>query len=112
MSALSVSTSAIASPGDILSPGCFSQRRILPSSMVSESLGIVISLLIFLCWPSVNRSHQLFSGLDDVARAWQRGVFEMLVIGHRSIERGDSRYRRVERVECTLVNLGGDFRAR
>src|SRR5271157_3711518 len=49
MLALSVSTSAIGSPRRMLSPGCLSHRMILPSSIVSESLGIVISLLIV--WP-------------------------------------------------------------
>src|SRR5215467_8894328 len=108
MSALSVSTSAIASPRAILSPGCLSQRRILPSSIVSESLGIVISLLIVLAQQLLG---QLFRGLDDIAGAWQRRVLEMPVVGHRSVERGDSRDRRVERIERGFVNLRGDFRS-
>src|SRR5213080_3594229 len=43
MFALSVSTSASTSPIATLSPGCFSQRRIFPSSIVSESFGMVTS---------------------------------------------------------------------
>ena len=43
MFALSVSTSASTSPIATFSPGCFSQRRIFPSSIVSESFGMVTS---------------------------------------------------------------------
>src|SRR6266478_5593948 len=38
-------------------------------------------------------------------------MFEMLVVGHRSVQCGDSRHWRVERVERGLMNLRGDFRA-
>src|SRR5438128_11019270 len=43
MLALSVSTSAMISPIVTLSPGCLSHLRILPSSIVSESFGMVPS---------------------------------------------------------------------
>ena len=43
MLALSVSTSARMSPIATRSPGFFSQRRIFPSSIVSESFGMLTS---------------------------------------------------------------------
>src|SRR5260370_38012471 len=108
MSALSVSTSAIASPRAILSPGCLSHRRILPSSIVSESLGIVISLLMIF---RTQVSGQFLRRFHDVTRARQGGVLEMLVIWHRTVERGNADDRCVERVEGGLVNLCRDFSA-
>jgi len=53
----------------------------------------------------------LFRRFDDIARARQRSVLEMLVIRHRRVERGDASDGRVERVEGGLMNLRGDFSA-
>src|SRR5208283_2274570 len=109
MSALSVSTSASASPRATLSPERLSQRRILPSSIVSESLGIVISLLIDGS-PKI-RLRQLLRRLYDITGAGQRGMLEMLVVWHRRIERRHAGDRSVERIERGFVNLRGNLRA-
>src|SRR5579864_3465624 len=130
MSALSVSTSAIASPRAILSPGCLSQRRILPSSIVSESLGIVISFMMVRpfsyltrkrCWPDARYSrqepvsllqlYQLLCDLDDIGSAGERRAFEPCVVRHRRIERGDALDRRVQVIESGLIDLCRDLGA-
>ena len=43
--ALSVSISTRSSPASTVSPSCFSHRRIVPSSIESDSLGIVMSVM-------------------------------------------------------------------
>src|SRR5438270_8456721 len=69
MFALSVSTSARTSPIATRSPGCFIQRRILPSSIVSESFGMVTSTAIVRSSPGAVEARSAGAGRDRRACA-------------------------------------------
>src|SRR5262250_2397231 len=102
MLALSVSTSAITSPIATRSPGRLSHFRILPSSIVSESFGIVTSTGIGgpgsknLAPPRRNRRTRRLGlaaedaphGGDDPIRRGQHEVLEISRVGHRHVEVG------------------------
>src|SRR6516225_7868195 len=116
MSALSVSTSAIGSPWWMGSPGCLSQRIILPSSMVSESLGITISLLMAGSFRlrgagCCGALDNFLGGFNYVAGARQDCVLELGVVGHRRVERSDASHRGVEMIEGGFVDLRRDLGA-
>src|SRR5262244_2034400 len=113
MLALSVSTSAITSPIATRSPGRLSHLRILPSSIVSESFGIVTSTGIGgPGWENLaplrrdRRTRRLGlaaehapHGGDDPIRRWQDEVLEVSRVGHRHVEVRHAFGGRVELVE-------------
>src|SRR5690606_22457803 len=107
MVALSVSISAITSPGATLSPSLTSHLARLPSSIVGESAGMVISIGI-----APSPSGPVGDGLhrrDDLGHVRQCQLFQIGGIGHRHVLAGDGDHRRVEMVEGALHDLAGDM---
>src|SRR5262245_66368126 len=113
MFALSVSTSAITSPIATRSPGRLSHFRILPSSIVSESFGIVTWTGTGgpgskdLAPPRRDRrtrrrgltAEHAAHGGDDAIRRGQHEVLQVSRVGHRDVEVRHALGRRVEIVE-------------
>src|SRR5581483_6410004 len=105
--ALSVSTSAMMSPIAIVSPGCFSHCSTLPSSIVSESFGIVTSIGMAVCASAPARGHggsrrrglapeDAVHDADDALDGRQHAGLEPPGVRHRDVEVGDALGRRVE----------------
>src|SRR6201991_2509150 len=85
--ALSVSISAITSPGFTFSPSFFSHLARLPFSIVGESAGIRMLIGMAICFSVARldgvarlgcvRAHVLGEGLDDTARGLFLGVLRL-----------------------------------
>src|SRR5207244_10141268 len=100
MLALSVSTSAMISPIATRSPGCLSHLRILPSSMVSESFGMVTSTGMgalppplharrrYGCAQRLLHPEQPAHGRDHARRRRQHQLLQVARVGHRHVEAG------------------------
>src|SRR5438094_546420 len=118
MFALSVSTSASTSPIATLSPGCFSQRRIFPSSIVSESFGMVTSGIdasgrdgsrsygVLARAPGRRRTNRRLlepeepaHGSDDAIRRRDHEGLQVGRVWHRHVDARQTVGRRVELVE-------------
>src|SRR5438270_2789843 len=103
--ALSDSTSASTSPVLTCSPLFFFHSTIVPSSIVSESLGILISGIGL---PSEGHTDQ---ALDVLARG-DRGLLERHAVRHRHLRAAQTADWSVEVVEAALLHpgreLGGD----
>src|SRR5213594_373467 len=111
MLALSVSTSAMISPIATRSPGCLSHLRILPSSMVSESFGMVTSTGMGALPPPLHArrrygcAHRLLApedaahGCDHARGRRQHQLLQVARVGHRHVEAGHALGRSVEVVE-------------
>src|SRR5688572_7369723 len=100
MFALSVSISAIGWPRFTSSPSATSHLRIVPSSIESDSRGIVISGTSEL--PEGRES-----GLYHVLLVRERGLLERLGVRHRDVRAGYAHHRRVEPVERLLLDERG-----
>src|SRR5712691_4758606 len=101
--ALSDSTSAITSPFLTGSPLFFFHSTIVPSSIVSESLGMFTSDIEWL--PSNHRSRQF---LDVFARR-DRSLLEGQAVRHRHLRAAQPADRGVQVVEAALLHAGGDL---
>src|SRR5688500_11172819 len=104
MFALSVSISAIGWPRFTSSPSDTSHLRIVPSSIESDSRGIVIS-------DTSELPERREGGLHHMLLVWERGLLERLGVGHRHVGAGHAHDRRVEPVECLLLDERGQVRA-
>src|SRR5438445_2405862 len=101
--ALSDSTSAITSPFLTVSPLFFFHSTTVPSSIVSESLGMVTSAIERL--PAHHLARQL---LDVLARGDGR-LLEGQAVRHGHLRAAQAANRGVEVVEGTLLDPGGDL---
>src|SRR5579883_1493041 len=107
MLTFSVSISASASPFLTVSPSCLSQRRILPSSIVSPSLGITtVCIPGLLCArTSARRSgNDGFHRRDDVVAGRQGGLLQWLRVWHRHIFTRNMPDRRVKIIKAVFVD--------
>src|SRR5690242_12629527 len=103
--ALSDSTSASTSPAFTWSPLFFFHSTIVPSSIVSESFGMLTSDTWLLRLPD-GRPHEAL----DVFRGGDGCPLELLVVGHRHLRASEPADRRVQVVEAPLLNARGDLR--
>src|ERR1700674_2172886 len=108
--ALSDSTSARTSPLWTSSPSFFFHSRTVPSSIVSESFGMLTSAIGFSSIgfsPNNPARHPL-----DVLAGRNRRLFERQAVRHRDLRAAQPENRRVEVVEAPLLHarrdLGGD----
>src|SRR5947208_16817733 len=108
MLALSVSISAMTSPFLTSSPSCFSQRAIVPASMVSLRRGMTTSVDIL---HSLTLARHGASPINDVVELRQGLVLQRLRIGQGHFLACDALYRMVQIVEREFLNLGGNLRA-
>src|SRR5207245_4841499 len=103
--ALSDSTSARTSPVFTWSPLFFFHSTIVPSSIVSESFGMLISGIGF---PSEGDAYEPF----DVLARGDRGLLQRHAVRHWHLRAAQTAYGRVEVVEAALLHprrkLGGD----
>src|SRR5260221_8532798 len=102
--ALSDSTSASTSPFLTGSPVFFFHSMTVPSSMVSESFGMLTSDISV---PSLADHLEGFS--DDVVAGRDRQLLELLVVGHGHLGAADPLDRAVEVVEGAQLDAGGDL---
>src|SRR5438876_7397273 len=100
--ALSDSTSASTSPVFTSSPLFFFHSTIVPSSIVSESLGMLISAIRVLSERVADQALDVLAGRD-------RGPFELLVVGHRHLRPSEPADRRVQVIEATLLHACRDL---
>src|SRR6202022_2023372 len=101
--ALSDSTSAITSPFLTASPLFFFHSTTVPSSIVSESLGMLTS---GIGSPSTNH---LARELLDVLAGRDRRLLERQAVWHRHLRAAQPADRRVQVVEAPLLHAGGDL---
>src|SRR5206468_12578985 len=113
MLALSVSTSAMISPIATRSPGCLSHFRILPSSIVSESFGMVTSTGMralglppplharrrYGCAHRLLHPEQPADGRDRARRRRQPPLLLVAPVGHGHVQAPDALGRRADLVE-------------
>src|SRR6516162_2602498 len=105
--ALSVSISAMTSPGLILSPSFLSHLARLPFSMVGDSAGIRILVGIgpphgFRATPAPTACSPIgdrLRGRDDLGDRRQRELFQVRRIGHRHVLARYARDRCIEIIE-------------
>src|SRR5882762_5093124 len=102
--ALSDSTSAITSPFLTTSPLFFFHSTTVPSSIVSESLGMFTSAIEL--FPADHHARQLL----DVLAGRDGRLLQRQAIGHRHLGAAKPPYGRVEVVEAPLLNPGRDLR--
>src|SRR2546428_3933554 len=102
--ALSDSTSAITSPFLTTSPLFFFHSTTVPSSIVSESLGMFTSAIGLL--PADHHAREL---LDVLARRDGR-LLQGQAVRHRHLSAAQPADRRVQVVEAPLLDPGGDLR--
>src|SRR3989440_6069078 len=100
--ALSDSTSAKTSPVFTSSPLFFFHSTMVPSSIVSESFGMLISDIGF---PTEGHADQAL----DVLTRGDRGPLELLVVRHRHLRAAQPANRRIEVVEAPLLHAGGEL---
>src|SRR5260370_36073451 len=100
---LSDSTSAIASPFLTGSPLFFFHSTIVPSSIVSESFGMLISAIERL--PADHLSGQLL----DVLAGRDRRLLERQAVRHRHLRAAEPSDRGVQVVEAALLPACGDL---
>src|SRR5579883_324672 len=105
---LSVSTSARGSPLLTGSPSFLSQRRILPSSIVSPILGIS-TVFIYLNSLAAHegRRYNSFHRFDNIILLRQRGSLQHFGIGHRDISAGNMLNGSIHVIEGVFVNQRG-----
>src|SRR5712664_611151 len=101
--ALSDSTSAMTSPFLTGSPLFFFHSTIVPSSIVSESLGIFTSAIERL------PAHHLSRQLLDVLAGRDRSFLERQAVRHRHLRPAQPADRRVQVVEAALLHPRGDL---
>src|SRR3954466_7643278 len=99
MLALSVSISTSGAPRLTSPPSSTSHFSTVPSSMESDSRGIVTSLAIRLEVPE-RREHRL----DDVLLVRERRLLQRLRVRHRNVRPGHPLHGRVEVVERLLLD--------
>src|SRR6266851_1619916 len=100
--ALSDSTSASTSPCFTWSPLFFFHSTIVPSSIVSESFGMLISGIWF-------PSHCVADQALDVLAGGDRGLLEWQAVGHRDLGAAKPPDRCVEVVEAPLLHARCDL---
>src|SRR5450755_2147614 len=97
------------SPFFTSSPGFFSQRVIVPSCIVSLSLGMLTSAITLS--PSTARG-ELIDRLNQLPGPGQRGQFERFGVRQRHLYAGHTLDRSIEIIKCLLLqrrgNLGPD----
>src|SRR5213080_3056038 len=101
--ALSDSTSASTSPVFTASPLFFFHSTIVPSSIVSESLGMLISAIRVLSERVADQALDVLAGRD-------RHPLELLVVGHRHLRPSEPADGRVQVIETTLLHARRDLR--
>src|SRR5258708_3307334 len=101
--ALSDSTSAITSPFLTGSPLFFFHSTIVPSSIVSESFGMLISAIERL--PADHLSRQLL----DILAGRDRRLLEGQAVGHRHLRAAQPSDGGVQVVEASLLHARGDL---
>src|SRR5829696_630163 len=109
MLALSVSISAISWPFSTSSPSETSHLRIVPSSIESDSRGMVISLAKRAVLLEI--AERGYRRLDDVLGVRHRGLLERLGVRHRDVGAGYPLHRSVEVVERLLLDQRRQVRA-
>src|SRR5712692_9955455 len=102
--ALSDSTSAITSPFLTGSPVFFFHSTTVPSSIVSESLGMLMSVIDGL--PANDLARQLL----DVLACRDRRLLERQAVRHRHLSAAQAPDRSVQIVEAPLLHPSRDFR--
>src|SRR3990170_1651861 len=107
VSTLSVEISNSGSSTATSSPSCFSHFKIVPSTTVSPSCGI----LTWVIDPPSSPRGQLPDGVLDVGDLGQVRVLEHRGERHWNVGRSDADDRRVERLEPLLRDDGGDLGA-
>src|SRR6202171_2870521 len=100
--ALSDSTSAITSPAFTSSPVFFFHSTMVPSSIVSESFGMLTSGIGLL-------SDHGADELLDVLAGGDRCLFERQAVRHRHLRAAQAPHRRVQVVEAALRHAGRDL---
>src|SRR5215208_2531341 len=108
MFALSVSISTSSSPTATSSPCDLIHRRIVPSSIESESLGMTISLATFSSQTAFERRH---GRADHVLGVGDGRLLEALCVRHWNVGTSDPLDRCVEVVEGLLLDEGREVRA-
>src|SRR5207253_2266403 len=101
--ALSDSTSATTSPAFTSSPLFFFHSTIVPSSIVSESLGMLISGIGLASDGVAHQALDVFAGRD-------RRLLERQAVGHRNLGAAEPPDRGVEIVEAPLLHAGRQLR--
>src|ERR1019366_3845950 len=104
--ALSVSTSARMSPFLISSPGCFNQRVMVPSSMVSLSRGILTSDIALS--PSTARG-KFVDCINQLFGPGKSRQFKRLSIGQRYFEGRDTLDWGIEVVKSLFLKHGSNL---
>src|SRR5712691_10406709 len=102
--ALSDSTSAITSPFLTGSPLFFFHSTTVPSSIVSESFGIFMSVIER--FPTDHLARQLL----DVLAGWDRCLLQRQAVRHRHLRAAQPADRGVQVVEAALLHAGRDLR--
>src|SRR5712691_379776 len=101
--ALSDSTSAITSPFLTGSPLFFFHSTTVPSSIVSESFGIFMSVIER--FPTDHLARQLL----DVLAGWDRCLLQRQAVGHRHLRAAQPADRGVQVVEAAFLHAGRDL---
>src|SRR2546428_12146701 len=102
--ALSDSTSAITSPFLTTSPLFFFHSTTVPCSIVSESFGMLISVIGLL--PADHHARELL----DVLACRDRRLLQGQAVRHRHLSAAQPADWRVQIVEASLLDPGGDLR--